>query len=277
MGGATWPPPAGRPDHPGPAGRSWSRGGVSAGREVGYRVTMESGAPEKTTEAKRPVTVFLLDDHEVVRQGLRTLLEHDGEITVIGESGSALEAARRIPALRPDVAVVDVRLPDGTGIEVCRSIRSVAPGIAVLVLTSYDQDEAVFAAIMAGASAYLLKEVNGADLIDAVLRVAAGQSLLDPAVTARVLARLRTGPPTDPIGNHLTPKERQVLALIGEGYTNRQIGNRLNLTEKTTKNYVSAILGKLGVQSRTQAAVIAAHQETHAADPRYPSGGGASP
>ena len=238
---------------------------------------MESGAPEKSTEAKRPVTVFLLDDHEVVRQGLRTLLERDGEITVIGESGSALEAARRIPALRPDVAVVDVRLPDGTGIEVCRSIRSVAPGIAVLVLTSYDQDEAVFAAIMAGASAYLLKEVNGADLTDAVLRVAAGQSLLDPAVTARVLARLRTGPPTDPIGNHLTPKERQVLALIGEGYTNRQIGNRLNLTEKTTKNYVSAILGKLGVQSRTQAAVIAAHQETHPADPRYPSGGGAPP
>ena len=234
---------------------------------------MESGGLESPAEAMRPVTVFLLDDHEVVRQGLRTLLERRGEITVIGESGSAQEAARRIPALRPDVAVVDVRLPDGTGIEVCRTIRSIDPGIAVLVLTSYDQDEAVFAAIMAGASAYLLKEVNGADLADAVVRVAAGQSLLDPAVTARVLARLRSGPPSDPIGNHLTPKERQVLALIGEGYTNRQIGNRLNLTEKTTKNYVSAILGKLGVQSRTQAAVIAAHQDTNPEDPRYPSGG----
>ena len=230
---------------------------------------MDSSALLEPPAAKRPVTVYLLADHEVVRQGLRTLLEREGNITVVGESGSVQEATRRIPALRPDVAIVDVRLPDGTGIEVCRSIRSVDPGIGVLVLTSFDQDEAVFAAIMAGASAYLLKEVNAADLAEAVLRVAAGQSLLDPAVTTRVLARLRSGPPTDPTNSHLTPKERQVLALIGEGYTNRQIGNRLGLTEKTTKNYVSAILGKLGVQSRTQAAVIAAHQDTHSNGPEH--------
>ncbi len=230
---------------------------------------MELVVEERRIEPVDSIEVFVLDDHELVRQGLRTILERNGDITVTGESGSAVEAARRIPALRPDVAILDVRLPDGTGIEVCRHIRAVDPAIAVLMLTSYDQDEALFAAIMAGAAAYVLKEVNSADLADAIRRVAGGQCLLDPAVTARVLARLRSGPPSDPVVTHLTPKERQVLALIGEGFTNRQIGTRLGLTEKTTKNYVSAILGKLGVQSRTQAAIIAAHQPDPPSDPVF--------
>ena len=234
---------------------------------------MELPAEGTQPEPCRQIKVFLLDDHELVRQGLRTVLERNGDIAVIGESGSAVEAANRIPALHPDVAILDVRLPDGSGVEVCRHIRSVDPGIAVLILSSYDQDEAVYDAILAGAAAYVLKEVNAADLAAAIRRVASGQSMLDPAVTARVLARLRSGPPADPVVNHLTPKERQVLMLIGEGFTNRQIGTRLGLTEKTTKNYVSAILGKLGVQSRTQAAIIAAHHHDAETEPRPHLGG----
>ncbi|MCD4533298.1 response regulator transcription factor [Nocardioides sp. cx-169] len=208
-----------------------------------------------------PIKVFLLDDHELVRHGVRGLLERDGDIVVIGESGLAKEAARRIPALKPDVAILDVRLPDGTGVQVCRIVRAIDPGIAALMLTSYDEDEALFAAIMAGASGYVLKEVRGADLVDTVRRVAAGQSMLDPAVTSHVLARLRDGPPVDPLTKRLTPKERQVLSLVGLGLTNRQIATRLGLAEKTTKNYVSTVLGKLGVRSRTQAAIIAAQLE----------------
>ena len=208
--------------------------------------------------AAEPYRVYLLDDHEVVRRGVRDLLEDSGEITVVGESGSALEASRRIPALRPDVAILDARLPDGSGITVCREIRSVDPGIHALILTSYDDDEALFAAIMAGAAGYVLKQVSGTDLVDAVRRVAAGQSLLDPAVTARVLERVRSGPPEDATLKRLTDQERRILALIAEGKTNRQIGEDMFLAEKTVKNYVSSLLAKLGMERRTQAAVFAA-------------------
>ena len=212
---------------------------------------------ENDRRDRDPITVYLLDDHELVRRGIRDLLEAEDGIEVIGESGLAQEATRRIPALRPDVAILDGRLPDGSGIEVCRQVRSIDPGIAALILTSYDEDEALFAAIMAGASGYVLKQVKGPDLVETVRRVAAGQSMLDPAVTAQVLARLRDGPPQDPVMKHLTPKEHQILDLVGEGLTNRQIADRLALAEKTVKNYVSAMLGKLGVESRTQAAIIA--------------------
>jgi two-component system response regulator DevR len=203
------------------------------------------------------IRVFLLDDHEVVRRGLRQLLEDAGDIEVVGESGLAAEATARIPALRPHVAVLDARLPDGSGIDVCRDIRSVDPTINALILTSYDDDEALFAAILAGASGYVLKQVGGSDLVDTIRRVAAGQSLIDPALTARVLDRLRNGEQSPEELAVLTEREREIIALIAEGLTNRQIGNRLHLAEKTVKNYVSSILAKLGLESRTQAAVLA--------------------
>ena len=206
------------------------------------------------------ITVFLLDDHELIRRGIRTLLESEDDIQVVGEAGSASEAMARIPALRPQVAVVDGRLPDGTGVQVCREIRTADPSIAVLVLTGYDDDDALFAAIMAGASGFVLKQISGGELVDAVRRVAAGQSLLDPAVTSRVLARLRDGPDKDPVARHLTPKEEQILELVGRGLTNRQIADQLDLAEKTVKNYVSIVLGKLGAESRTQAAVLASRR-----------------
>ena len=211
----------------------------------------------ETPAGTEKITVFLLDDHEVVRRGLRDLLESDGDIEVVGESGSAQEAIRRIPALRPDVAILDGRLPDGSGIDVCREVRSRDPHIAALVLTSYDDDEALFSAIMAGAAGYVLKQVRGHDLLDAVRRVAAGQSLLDPAVTQQVLDRLREGPKQDTALAGLTEQERKVLELIGEGLTNRAIGERMFLAEKTVKNYVSSLLAKLGLERRTQAAVFA--------------------
>jgi two-component system response regulator DevR len=206
---------------------------------------------------QRAIRAFLLDDHEVVRQGLRTLVEADGSIEVVGESGSAREATSRIPALRPDVAILDGRLPDGNGVDVCRDVRSVDPTIACLILTSYDDDEALFNAIMAGASGYILKQIHGSDLVDAIHRVAQGQSLLDPQLTARVLTRLREGPASDPALTQLTQQERRILGLIAEGLTNRQIGERLFLAEKTVKNYVSSLLAKLGMERRTQAAVYA--------------------
>ena len=209
------------------------------------------------SEASTPIRVFLLDDHEVVRQGLRALLESSGDIVVVGESGLAQEAAARIPALRPDVAVLDARLPDGSGIEVCRTVRAVDPAIKALILTSYDDDEALFAAIMAGAAGYVLKEITGQDLVGAVHQVAAGNSLIDPALTARVLERVRNGPGTAPELAGLTEQELKLLALIAEGLTNRQIGERMFLAEKTVKNYVSSILAKLGLERRTQAAVLA--------------------
>jgi len=211
-----------------------------------------------TTTERTRIKVYLLDDHEVVRRGLTDLLESEGDIEVIGESGSAAEATRRIPALRPDVAVLDARLPDGSGIDVCREIRSREPGTAALILTSYDDDEALFAAIMAGAAGYVLKQIRGTDLLDAVRRVAAGQSLLDPAVTAQVLDRLRRGPEEDAALAPLTDQERRILGHIGEGLTNRQIAEQMFLAEKTIKNYVSNLLAKLGMERRTQAAVFAA-------------------
>ncbi|WP_433606580.1 response regulator [Dactylosporangium sp. CA-139114] len=203
------------------------------------------------------IRVYLLDDHEVVRFGLRELLEREGDIEVVGESGSAVEATHRIPALRPDVAVLDGRLPDGSGIDVCRDVRSIDANINALILTSYDDDEALFAAIMAGASGYVLKQIHGTDLVDAVRRVAAGQSLLDPAVTARVLERIRNGPEQPDEFKHLTEQERKILLLVAEGLTNREIAERMFLAEKTVKNYVSSLLAKLGLERRTQAAVLA--------------------
>jgi two-component system response regulator DevR len=203
------------------------------------------------------IRVFLLDDHEIVRRGLRELLEHEDDFEVVGEAGTAEEAVGRIPATRPDVALLDVRLPDGDGIEVCRDIRSRHDEIACLMLTSYADDEAVYASIMAGAAGYVLKQVRGTDLMDAVRRVAAGESLLDPAVTARVLDRLRQRSSDDELAG-LTDQERKLLGLIAEGLTNRQIGERMYLAEKTIKNYVSNLLAKLGMSRRSEAAAYAA-------------------
>ena len=204
------------------------------------------------------IRVFLLDDHEIVRRGLVALLEAQDDIEVVGDSGLAQEATRRIPALRPDVAVLDGRLPDGSGIDVCRDIRSADPSIQALILTSYQDDEALFSAIMAGAAGYVLKQIKGTDLVDAVRRVAAGQSLLDPAVTQQVLERIRHGGHDEPEElAALTPQERRILELIAQGLTNRQIGEHLFLAEKTVKNYVSSLLAKLGVERRTQAAILA--------------------
>lgn len=204
------------------------------------------------------IRVYLLDDHEIVRQGIRTFLEAAGDIEVVGESGSATDASNRIPALRPDVAILDARLPDGSGIEVCRTVRSVDPSINALILTSYDDDEALFSAIMAGAAGYVLKEIKSSDLLSAIRLVAAGQSLIDPALTARVLERVRNPVTTAPELAELTDQELQLLEYIAEGLTNRQIGERMFLAEKTVKNYVSSVLSKLGVERRTQAAVLAA-------------------
>jgi DNA-binding NarL/FixJ family response regulator len=205
----------------------------------------------------RVIRVFLLDDHEVVRAGLRELLEHDGDIEIVGESGSAVEAMARIPALRPNVAVLDARLPDGNGIDVCREVRSVDPTIQGLILTSYEDDEALFAAIMAGAAGYVLKQIRGTDLVDAIRRVASGQSMLDPAVTQRVLERIRTGVEAPNELKSLTEQERRILLHVAEGLTNREIAAKMFLAEKTVKNYVSSLLAKLGLERRTQAAVLA--------------------
>ena len=204
------------------------------------------------------IRVFLLDDHEVVRRGLADLLHAAGDIEVVGESGSAQEAARRIPALRPDVAVLDARLPDGNGIDVCRDVRAIDSSIKGLILTSYEDDEALFAAIMAGASGYVLKQIRGTDLVDAVRRVAGGQSLLDPAITQRVLERIRSGVEQPRELAALTDQERRILEYVAEGLTNREIAGRMFLAEKTVKNYVSNLLAKLGMSRRTEAAVYAA-------------------
>ncbi len=201
--------------------------------------------------------MFLVDDHEIVRRGLADLFSSNPEFEVAGEAATAEEAIQRIPATRPDVALVDLRLPYGNGVEVCREVRSRHPEIACLILTSYTDDEALFDAIMAGAAGYLLKQIKGPDLLDAVQRVAAGQSLLDPAVTARVLERLRAPSEADPRLAKLTDQERKILDLVAEGLTNRQIAERIFLAEKTVKNYVSNMLQKLGMERRTEAAVFA--------------------
>ncbi|GAA1405705.1 response regulator transcription factor [Kitasatospora putterlickiae] len=214
---------------------------------------------------KGRIRVFLLDDHEVVRRGVHELLSVEDDIEVVGEAGTAAEALTRIPAVHPDVAVLDVRLPDGNGVEVCREIRSRLPEIKCLMLTSFSDDEALFDSIMAGASGYVLKAIRGTDLIAAVRDVAAGRSLLDPVATSRVLARLRNGAEKeDERLSQLTRQERRILDLIGEGMTNRQIGNELHLAEKTVKNYVSSLLSKMGMERRTQAAAfVARHQADH--------------
>jgi DNA-binding NarL/FixJ family response regulator len=205
-----------------------------------------------------PIRVFLLDDHEVVRRGVRDLLEAEDDIEIVGEAGTAEEAVGRIPATSPDVAVLDVRLPDGSGVEVCRDVRSHRPELACIMLTSFADDEALFEAIMAGAAGYVLKQVRGSELIDAVRRVASGESLLDPKVTAKVLERLRRGPKEDERLRDLTDQERKILNLLADGLTNRQIAEEMFLAEKTVKNYVSNLLAKMGMSRRTEAAVYAA-------------------
>jgi two-component system response regulator DevR len=200
-----------------------------------------------------PLRVFLLDDHEVVRRGVRDLLEDSGTISVVGQAGTVAEAAIEIERLQPDVAVLDARLPDGSGIDLCRRVRLIAPRTAVLILTSYEDDEALFEAIMAGASGFLLKQVRGNDLVDAVQRVAAGQSLLDPAVTRSVLERLRRQDAPDPLAG-LTSQEHKVFDQLRLGRSNREIAAELFLSEKTVKNYVSTVLAKLGLERRAQVA-----------------------
>lgn len=202
--------------------------------------------------------VFVLDDHELVRAGLRQLLEGEPDLEVVGESGSAQEARRRIPALRPHVALLDVRLPDGSGIEVCRAVRAIDPSIAVLMLTSYDDDDALLAAVVAGAAGFVVKDVRSSDLVRSIRGVAGGEMLIDRATRDRAHARLEDEPSTDPRLACLTDQERRVLLLLARGLTNRQIGSELFLCEKTVKNYVSRVLAKLGMQRRTQAAVFAA-------------------
>jgi len=202
--------------------------------------------------------VFLLDDHEVVRRGLRELFEAEDDLEVVGEAATAEEALARVPALRPDVAVLDVRLPDGDGVEVCRDLRSGMPELKCLMLTSFADDEALFSAILAGASGYVLKQVKGSDLVSAVRRVAAGGSLLDPALTRQVMDRLRGEKVEDERLARLTTQERKILELIADGKTNRNIADELFLAEKTVKNYVSNLLAKMGFSRRTEAAVYAA-------------------
>jgi DNA-binding NarL/FixJ family response regulator len=215
-----------------------------------------------------PLRVFILDDHEVVRRGVRDLLEAEPDIVVAGEAASAREALARVPAVRPDVAVLDVRLGEGesgdhAGVEVCRELRARMPGLACLMLTSFDDDEALFDAIMAGAAGYVLKRIDGSDLVAAIRTVAGGESMLDPRTAARVMARLRDprpepeAPSVSPELERLSPREQEILELIGEGLTNRQIAERLFLAEKTIKNRVSSILAKLGVGRRIQAAMLA--------------------
>jgi DNA-binding NarL/FixJ family response regulator len=233
----------------------------------GAAPTQPDGAAQPHAAAQPPaagpaaagkIGVFLLDDHEIVRRGVRELLEAEPDIVIVGEAGTAASALARIPALRPDVAVLDVRLPDGNGVDVCRDIRSAMPEVACLMLTSFGDDEALFDAIMAGAAGYVLKQIRGTDLVGAVRSVAAGQSLLDPQAASMVMRRMRdTAARSDPLSG-LTGQERRILELIGEGLTNRQIGVRMFLAEKTVKNYVSALFAKLGMERRTQAAAYAA-------------------
>jgi two-component system response regulator DevR len=207
------------------------------------------------------IRVFLLDDHEIVREGLRALLDSQSDFEVVGEASTAEEALARIPPLAPHVAVLDVRLPDGNGVAVCRDVRAAQPEIRCLMLTSFADDEALFDAIMAGASGYVLKQIKGTDIVDAVRRVAAGESLLDPSATQRVLERIRNPPQEDERLASLTPQERKILGFITDGLTNRQIADEMFLAEKTVKNYVSNLLAKLGMERRTQAAVFGARTQ----------------
>lgn len=226
--------------------------------------------PERTTV----IGVFLLDDHDVVRTGLRALIESTDDLEVVGEAASAFDAMTRIPLAKPDVAVLDVRLPDGSGIEVCRDVRSAWPEIVCIMLTSYADDEALFAAVMAGAAGYLLKQVGSSDLVASIRLAAGGASLLDPVMTERVLERVRQGPKVDAKLAALTPQERRILDLIAQGDTNRQIAEAMFLSEKTVKNYVSNMLGKLGMERRTQAASYAARLEERSSNETRPDATG---
>ncbi|MFD5949177.1 response regulator [Streptomyces collinus] len=214
---------------------------------------------------EHPIRVFLLDDHEVVRRGLADLLDAEPDIAVVGDAENVEHALARGPALRPDVAVLDVRLPDGDGITVCRELRSRMPELACLMLTSFDDEEALLDAIMAGASGYVLKQIKGSDLVSAVRTVASGRSMLDPETTARLMRSLRSDPSEQqavaPELASLSPREREILVLVGDGLTNREIGKKLYLSEKTVKNHISRLLAKLGVQRRVQAAVLASQLE----------------
>lgn len=205
--------------------------------------------------------MFLLDDHEIVRRGLRELFDAEDEFEVVGEASTAAEALARVPPTKPDVAVLDVRLPDGSGIEVCRDLRAALPDLRCLMLTSFADDNALFSAILAGASGYVLKQIKGSELVSAVRRVAAGESLIDPALTASVVDRLRGGREDERL-RRLTAQERRILSLIAEGKTNRQIGEEMYLAEKTVKNYVSNLLAKMGFSRRTEAAVYATRLAT---------------
>jgi DNA-binding NarL/FixJ family response regulator len=204
------------------------------------------------------VRLFLVDDHEIVRRGVRDLLEAEDDLEVVGEAGTVEQALDRLPSANPDVALLDVQLPDGSGVELCRDVRSRHPEVACLMLTSFTDDEAMFEAVVAGAAGYLLKQVRGADIVDSVRRVAAGQSLLDPTMTTRVIDRLRAAPEEDERLRSLTGQERRILTLLADGKTNRQIADEMFLAEKTVKNYVSNLLSKMGMRRRTEAAVYAA-------------------
>jgi DNA-binding NarL/FixJ family response regulator len=207
-------------------------------------------------QSGEPIDVFLLDDHEIVRAGIRSLIEDDGSVRVVGEASTAAEALERIPVAKPRVAVLDVRLPDGSGIEVCREVRSSHPEVACLMLTSFSDDHALLDAVLAGASGYVLKEVRGSDLMGDIRKVATGHSLIDPALSTRAMERLRARRAEEKTGR-LSAQEQRILDLIAEGRTNRQIAHELYLAEKTVKNYVSNLLLKLGMSRRTEAAVWA--------------------
>ena len=202
------------------------------------------------------IRIFLVDDHEIVRRGIAELITAEPDMEVVGEAGTAAQARARIAATRPDVALLDVRLPDGSGIDVCRDVRSDDPGVRCLILTGYDDDDALSAAVLAGASGYVLKDVRGSGLIESLRSVAAGRSLLDPALSQRVVKRMQSDRIDDPRLGSLSAREGQILSLIAGGLTNRQIGSELSLAEKTVKNYVSSLLSKLGLERRTQAAIL---------------------
>ena len=213
------------------------------------------------------IRVFLVDDHEIVRRGIADLLDAEADLEVVGEAGTVAQARARIAATQPDVVVLDVRLPDGSGIDVCREVRNTQPGIRCLILTAYDDDDALRAAVIAGASGYVLKDIRGSRLIDSVRLAHAGKNLIDPAISQRVVNQLKSAAPADPLLDGLSLRERQILALIADGLTNRQIGERLTLAEKTVKNYVSNLLSKLGLEHRTQAAILQVEHRNAASQP----------